>query len=140
MEIEEKINKIRWCKRQGNFHLLLTTNGKLILTQNPFEITQQIKPSNFGRFMKRRSKWLLNNSDHGLDLLISPFPRCWWQILSSPPSRRKCFQMHTPITLILFPSILTEKHSSQPTICASTCGTFTSVIKVSVSLQFLGFK
>ena len=27
VEIEEKINKIKWCKRRGNFHLLLTTNG-----------------------------------------------------------------------------------------------------------------
>lgn len=27
LEIEEKINKIKWCKRQNSSHLLLTTNG-----------------------------------------------------------------------------------------------------------------
>ncbi|KAI3661656.1 hypothetical protein MP638_002908 [Amoeboaphelidium occidentale] len=30
VEIEEKINKIKWCKRPGNFHLLLSTNDKTI--------------------------------------------------------------------------------------------------------------
>ena len=29
MEIEEKINKIKWCKRQNSAHFLLSTNGKL---------------------------------------------------------------------------------------------------------------
>ena len=28
LEIEEKINKIRWCKRQNAAHFLLSTNGK----------------------------------------------------------------------------------------------------------------
>ena len=28
LEIEEKINKIKWCKRNDNSHFLLTTNGK----------------------------------------------------------------------------------------------------------------
>src|SRR5690242_10934188 len=28
LEIEEKINKIKWCRRQNPSHLLLTTNGK----------------------------------------------------------------------------------------------------------------
>ena len=27
LEIEEKINKIKWCKRNSPTHLLLTTNG-----------------------------------------------------------------------------------------------------------------
>lgn len=27
LEIEEKINKIRWCKRHNDAHFLLTTNG-----------------------------------------------------------------------------------------------------------------
>lgn len=27
LEIEEKINKIRWCKRQNAAHFLLSTNG-----------------------------------------------------------------------------------------------------------------
>jgi hypothetical protein len=29
LEIEEKINKIRWCKRQNAAHFLLSTNGTL---------------------------------------------------------------------------------------------------------------
>ncbi|SDA06010.1 BZ3501_MvSof-1269-A2-R1_C54g00293 [Microbotryum saponariae] len=32
LEIEEKINKIRWCKRQNAAHFLLSTNGKLQAT------------------------------------------------------------------------------------------------------------
>jgi serine/threonine-protein phosphatase 2A regulatory subunit B len=27
LEIEEKINKIKWCKRQSHAHFLLSTNG-----------------------------------------------------------------------------------------------------------------
>ncbi len=27
LEIEEKINKIRWCRRQNSAHFLLSTNG-----------------------------------------------------------------------------------------------------------------
>jgi serine/threonine-protein phosphatase 2A regulatory subunit B len=30
LEIEEKINKIKWCKRQNNAHFLLSTNDKTI--------------------------------------------------------------------------------------------------------------
>jgi hypothetical protein len=29
LEIEEKINKIKWCKRQNAAHFLLSTNGAL---------------------------------------------------------------------------------------------------------------
>ena len=29
LEIEEKINKIRWCRRQNQAHFLLSTNGAL---------------------------------------------------------------------------------------------------------------
>lgn len=28
LEIEEKINKIKWCRRQNAAHFLLSTNGK----------------------------------------------------------------------------------------------------------------
>lgn len=31
LEIEEKINKIRWCKRQNAAHFLLSTNGQFPL-------------------------------------------------------------------------------------------------------------
>lgn len=30
LEIEEKINKIKWCRRQNAAHFLLSTNGKAI--------------------------------------------------------------------------------------------------------------
>ena len=30
LEIEEKINKIRWCKRQNAAHFLLSTNGQSV--------------------------------------------------------------------------------------------------------------
>lgn len=28
LEIEEKINRIKWCKRQNSAHFLLSTNGE----------------------------------------------------------------------------------------------------------------
>ena len=31
IEIEEKINRIKWCKRQNNAHFLLSTNGTFAL-------------------------------------------------------------------------------------------------------------
>lgn len=31
LEIEEKINKIKWCQRQNSAHFLLTTNGKMMM-------------------------------------------------------------------------------------------------------------
>ena len=31
LEIEEKINKIKWCKRQNAAHFLLSTNGTRLL-------------------------------------------------------------------------------------------------------------
>lgn len=36
LEIEEKINKIKWCKRQNAAHFLLSTNGMAILALNSF--------------------------------------------------------------------------------------------------------
>ena len=30
LEIEEKINKIKWCKRQNAAHFLLSTNGMFL--------------------------------------------------------------------------------------------------------------
>lgn len=53
LEIEEKINKIRWCKRQNSAHFLLSTNDKTIKlwkvfekpikVQTPSDSTQKIK-------------------------------------------------------------------------------------------------
>ena len=36
LEIEEKINKIKWCKRQNQAHFLLSTNGALSDLPRPF--------------------------------------------------------------------------------------------------------
>lgn len=36
LEIEEKINKIKWCKRQNQAHFLLSTNGALSDFPRPF--------------------------------------------------------------------------------------------------------
>lgn len=33
LEIEEKINKIKWCKRQNAAHFLLSTNGEFIVPE-----------------------------------------------------------------------------------------------------------
>lgn len=37
LEIEEKINKIKWCKRQNNAHFLLSTNDKTIKLWKVYE-------------------------------------------------------------------------------------------------------
>ncbi|KAF8716608.1 hypothetical protein AX14_012288 [Amanita brunnescens Koide BX004] len=37
LEIEEKINKIKWCKRQNSAHFLLSTNDKTIKLWKVFE-------------------------------------------------------------------------------------------------------
>lgn len=35
LEIEEKINKIKWCRRQNQSHMLLSTNGAFPTTFAP---------------------------------------------------------------------------------------------------------
>lgn len=53
LEIEEKINKIRWCRRQNAAHFLLSTNGKLsILLWAKLNIHFQTKRSSCGRFLR----------------------------------------------------------------------------------------
>ncbi|KAJ7648735.1 protein phosphatase 2A regulatory B subunit [Mycena polygramma] len=42
LEIEEKINKIRWCKRQNQAHFLLSTNDKTIKLWKVFEKTLRV--------------------------------------------------------------------------------------------------
>lgn len=48
LEIEEKINKIRWCKRQNSAHFLLSTNGILLLTQT--------RLSSYGKYLRKISR------------------------------------------------------------------------------------
>ncbi|KAH9000338.1 protein phosphatase 2A regulatory B subunit [Lactarius akahatsu] len=49
LEIEEKINKIRWCKRQNSAHFLLSTNDKTIKLWKVFEKSLRVvAESNMG--------------------------------------------------------------------------------------------
>ncbi|KAI8336687.1 protein phosphatase PP2A regulatory subunit B [Chlamydoabsidia padenii] len=46
LEIEEKINKIKWCKRQNSAHFLLTTNDKTIKLWKVFEKSLRLVSEN----------------------------------------------------------------------------------------------
>ncbi|CAO3646874.1 unnamed protein product [Cunninghamella blakesleeana] len=46
LEIEEKINKIKWCKRQNASHFLLTTNDKTIKLWKLFEKSFRVVAEN----------------------------------------------------------------------------------------------
>ena len=46
MEIEEKINKIKWCKRQNASHFLLSTNDKTIKLWKVFEKSLKVVAEN----------------------------------------------------------------------------------------------
>ncbi|GAA5972070.1 hypothetical protein JCM8115_000813 [Rhodotorula mucilaginosa] len=46
LEIEEKINKIRWCKRQNAAHFLLSTNDKTIKLWKVFEKSLKVVAEN----------------------------------------------------------------------------------------------
>ncbi|KAJ1336323.1 hypothetical protein BSLG_007107 [Batrachochytrium salamandrivorans] len=46
LEIEEKVNKIRWCKRQNSAHFLLSTNDKTIKLWKIFEKSMKVVSEN----------------------------------------------------------------------------------------------
>jgi len=46
LEIEEKINKIRWCRRQNQAHFLLSTNDKTIKLWKVFEKSLRVVAEN----------------------------------------------------------------------------------------------
>lgn len=46
LEIEEKINKIRWCKRQNQAHFLLSTNGPYFCHPLPPTLLNLPHPAN----------------------------------------------------------------------------------------------
>lgn len=46
LEIEEKINKIRWCRRQNQAHFLLSTNDKTIKLWKVFEKSLKVVAEN----------------------------------------------------------------------------------------------
>lgn len=46
LEIEEKINKIKWCKRQNQAHFLLSTNDKTIKLWKVYEKSLRVVAEN----------------------------------------------------------------------------------------------
>ena len=57
LEIEEKINKIKWCKRQNSAHFLLSTNGAwrpadCVSFSPPNLIRVQTRRSSYGRCLR----------------------------------------------------------------------------------------
>lgn len=46
LEIEEKINKIKWCRRQNSSHFLLSTNDKTIKLWKVFEKSLRVVAEN----------------------------------------------------------------------------------------------
>src|SRR5215475_5884892 len=46
LEIEEKINKIKWCRRQNASHFLLSTNDKTIKLWKVFEKSLKVVAEN----------------------------------------------------------------------------------------------
>ena len=46
LEIEEKINRIKWCKRQNSAHFLLSTNDKTIKLWKVFEKSIKVVSEN----------------------------------------------------------------------------------------------
>ena len=46
LEIEEKINKIKWCRRQNASHYLLSTNDKTIKLWKVFEKSLKVVAEN----------------------------------------------------------------------------------------------
>jgi len=127
LEIEEKINKIKWCKRQNAAHFLLST------------MTKQL---NFGRCLKSPFVWYLNQiitTVLARSLLhqahhICGFHGCHIKRTSLLLCPERSMQMPMHIIYIQFLSTLTKKRISPPTIYGSTCGTSTSVTKALISL------
>ena len=56
LEIEEKINKIKWCKRQNAAHFLLSTNGAWYSCAIPIMLSNagavQTRRSSYGKCLK----------------------------------------------------------------------------------------
>lgn len=62
LEIEEKINKIRWCRRQNQAHFLLSTNDKTIKLWKVFEKSLRVVAEN-NLSASSHSSGSLNTSD-----------------------------------------------------------------------------
>ncbi|ORY07482.1 protein phosphatase PP2A regulatory subunit B [Basidiobolus meristosporus CBS 931.73] len=79
LEIEERINKIRWCKRQNSAHFLLSTNDKTIKLWKVFE--KSLKVVSERNVSHGMSRPLLNTSSLKLpklthhDTIVAAVPR-----------------------------------------------------------------
>jgi len=78
LEIEEKINKIKWCKRQNNAHFLLSTNDKTIKLWKVFE--KKIKAIN--SVNHERTKPLRNSKE-----IIIPYVDTRETVVAATPRR-----------------------------------------------------
>ncbi|ODQ66945.1 protein phosphatase 2A regulatory subunit PR55 [Nadsonia fulvescens var. elongata DSM 6958] len=81
LEIEEKINKIKWCKRQNQAHFLLSTNDKTIKLWKVYEKSLKVVSENNLSDGLQRPPSLLNMSSLKLprmtlhDKIIAATPR-----------------------------------------------------------------
>ncbi|KAK9765938.1 protein phosphatase 2A regulatory subunit cdc55 [Basidiobolus ranarum] len=79
LEIEERINKIRWCKRQNSAHFLLSTNDKTIKLWKVFE--KSLKVVSERNLTDGLSRPVLNTSSLKLpklthhDTIVAAVPR-----------------------------------------------------------------
>ncbi|ORX87268.1 protein phosphatase 2A regulatory subunit PR55 [Basidiobolus meristosporus CBS 931.73] len=79
LEIEERINKIRWCKRQNSAHFLLSTNDKTIKLWKVFE--KSLKVVSEKNLTDGLARPLLNTSSLKLpklthhDTIVAAVPR-----------------------------------------------------------------
>ncbi|KAI8999236.1 protein phosphatase 2A regulatory subunit PR55 [Gaertneriomyces semiglobifer] len=80
LEIEEKINKIRWCKRQNAAHYLLSTNDKTIKLWKIFEKSMKVvsesnlQPEGYSSASQLRLPKLTHH-----DTMIAAIPRKIYQ-------------------------------------------------------------
>ena len=102
LEIEEKINQIKWCPRQNAAHFILSTNG----SPSPFQrlrtrtharptvvFGKQTRPLNYGRCLKSRyasyqriTSTMANDHSHPRHLVSScGCPACSSRTTLSPP-------------------------------------------------------
>ncbi|KAF5097643.1 hypothetical protein D0Z00_002326 [Geotrichum galactomycetum] len=81
LEIEEKINKIKWCKRQNQAHFLLSTNDKTIKLWKVYEKSIKVVAENNLSDSQGRPPSLLNINSLALprmtlhDTIIAATPR-----------------------------------------------------------------
>ncbi|KAI7862088.1 WD40-repeat-containing domain protein [Spinellus fusiger] len=74
LEIEEKINKIKWCKRQNSAHFLLSTNDKTIKLWKVYERTIKVVHESSVHATTTTSPFLIPKLAHQ-DTVVAAIPR-----------------------------------------------------------------